>query len=77
VDTPLNYNDKNVTSELLQFSDADGDGNLEECFEDIYKPVLIQGDNHCGYIGFRQPFSNSLIHDGDGAINVVVEDWKS
>jgi hypothetical protein len=76
VDTPLNYNDKNVTSELLQISDADGDGNLEECFEDIYKPVLIEGDNHCGYIGFRQPFSDSLIHDGDGAINVVVGDWK-
>lgn len=73
---PLNYNDKNVTSELPLISYADGDGNLEECFEDIYKPVLMQGDNHCGYIGFRQPFSDSLIHDGDGVINIVVEDWK-
>ena len=42
---------------------------------DIYKPVLVDGDNHCGYIGFRQPFSASLTDDG--AIDVVVEEWKS
>ena len=68
-----NYNDKNVTLELPPISDADGDGNLEECFEDIYKPVLINGDNHCGYIGFRQPFSASLIDDG--VIDVVIKDF--
>ena len=51
-----NYNDINVTSELPPFSDADGDGNIEECFEE-YKPAIVEGDNHCGYIGFRQPFS--------------------
>ena len=39
-----NYNDKNVTLELPPISDADGDSNLEECFEDIYKPVLIKGE---------------------------------
>ena len=49
--------------EILPLSDADGDGNVEECFEE-YKPVIVEGDNHCGYIGFRQPFSNSLIDDG-------------
>ena len=44
-------------------SDADGDGNVEECFEDI-NPAVIWGDNHCGYIGFRQPSAGSLIDDG-------------
>jgi hypothetical protein len=39
---------------------------------DIYKPVLVDGDNHCGYIVFRQPFSASLTDDG--AIDVVVEE---
>lgn len=72
-----NYYDTNVLAEILPLSDADGDGNLEECFEDIYKPVLNEGDNHCGYIGFRLPFSNALIDDGDGAINIVVEDWRN
>ncbi len=45
---------------------------MEECFADI-KPVHIWGDNHCGYIGFRQPFTGSLIDDG--AMNIVVRDW--
>jgi esterase/lipase superfamily enzyme len=69
---PLNYVDINVAYEIPPFSDADGDGNVEECFEDI-KPILVWGDNHCGYIGFRQPLSGSLIDDG--AMNIVVRDW--
>jgi hypothetical protein len=69
---PLNYNDTNVAYEIPPISDADGDGNVEECFEDI-KPVRLWGDNHCGYIGFRQPFEDSLIDDG--AMNIVVRDW--
>jgi hypothetical protein len=69
---PKNYKDINVMNEILALSDADGDGNLEECFEENGL-VLKKGDNHCGYIGFREPFSNSLIDDG--AIDVVVRDW--
>jgi hypothetical protein len=69
---PVNYNETNVAYEIPPFSDADGDGNLEECFEDI-KPVIVRGDNHCGYMGFRQPFLPSLIDDG--AIDIVVRDW--
>jgi hypothetical protein len=33
----------------------------------------VGGDNHCGYIGFRNPFAGSLIDDG--AMNIVVRDW--
>jgi hypothetical protein len=68
-----NYEDVNVIYEIPPFSDADGDGNVEECFEEI-NPVKVWGDNHCGYIGFRQPSSNSLLDDG--AINVIAENWK-
>ena len=74
VNVPSNYNETNVAYEILPFSDADGDGNIEECFEDI-NPVKVWGDNHCGYIGFRQPFSNSLLDDG--AMNVVVDNLKN
>lgn len=70
----FNYADTNVTYEVPPFSDADGDGNIEECFEEI-NLVKIWGDNHCGYIGFRQPLSYPLLDDG--AINVVVENLKS
>lgn len=71
---PFNYNETNVINEITALSDADGDGDVEECFEN-FKPVLVNGDNHCGYIGFRQPFLASLINDG--AINVLVRDWRS
>lgn len=71
---PPNYVDTNVTNEIPVLSDADGDGNLEECFEENGL-ALVKGDNHCGYIGFREPFSNSLIDDG--AIDVVVRDWRN
>jgi hypothetical protein len=71
---PANYNETNVASEIPAISDADGDGNIEECFEE-FKQALKEGNNHCGYIGFRNPFSPQLINDG--AINVVVEDWKN
>jgi hypothetical protein len=71
---PKNYKDTNVMNEIRTISDADGDGNLEECFEENGL-VLKKGDNHCGYIGFREPFSNSLIDNG--AIDVVVRDWEN
>jgi esterase/lipase superfamily enzyme len=71
---PKNYKDTNIMNEILALSDADGDGNLEECFEEN-GVALVKGDNHCGYIGFREPFSNSLLDNG--AIDVVVRDWIS
>ncbi len=66
-----NYIDKNVAYEIPPFSDADGDDNVEECFEDV-NPVKMWGDNHCGYIGFRNDEGSLL---DDGAINIVVRDW--
>jgi hypothetical protein len=75
---PINYIETNVTEAIPPLSDADGDGNLEECFEEyntmlVPDHLLVWGDNHCGYIGFRQPFSASLIDDG--VVNILVEDW--
>jgi hypothetical protein len=69
--TPSNYIDTNVAYEILPFSDADGNGNVEECFENI-KSVQKWGDNHCGYIGFRNDEGSLL---DDGAMNIVVRDW--
>jgi hypothetical protein len=34
------------------------------------------GDNHAGYIGFRNPTNTNLLAD-DGAMNRVVEQWQS
>jgi hypothetical protein len=68
-----NYTDRNVAYEIPPFSDADGDSNVEECFEDV-NLVKLWGDNHCGYIGFRNPLTG-LVSD-DGAMNIVVSEWR-
>ena len=68
----INYTDTNVAYEIPPISDADGDGNIEECFEDI-NVAKLWGDNHCGYIGFRDSVTG-LVTD-DGTINIVTRDW--
>jgi hypothetical protein len=74
LNVPSNYSEANIVYEIPPLSDADGDGNIEECFEDI-NPAKVWGDNHCGYIGFRNSTSGSFLDDG--AMNVVVEDWRN
>lgn len=68
----LNYNDTIVTYEIPPISDADGDGIIEECFEEV-NVAKLWGDNHCGYIGFRNPLIGTI--SDDGAVNIVVRDW--
>jgi hypothetical protein len=91
VDLPSNYNETNVQNEILAIKDADAGAIIEAPFPacDVFKynsisksfdctiSHTIRGDNHKGYIGFRDPNDHSrLISDeGDGAIDVVVSDW--
>jgi hypothetical protein len=65
----LNYKDIDVSYEIPPISDADGDSNSKECFENI-QPSHLWGNNHCGYIGFRNSTSDALIDDG--VMNIVV-----
>jgi hypothetical protein len=69
-----NYNDTNVVYEIPPLSDADGDGNTKECFEDI-QPSRLWGNNHCGYIGFRNSTTGALTDDE--VMDIVVRDWIS
>jgi hypothetical protein len=66
---PSNYNERNVMSEIPPFRMASG----------MYKPFVDNtvsdwGNNHSGYIGFRDV--NGKLKD-DGAINVIIADWKT
>jgi pimeloyl-ACP methyl ester carboxylesterase len=74
LNVPSNYIDTNIVYEIPPFSDADGDSNVEECFENI-NTVKVWGDNHCGYIGYRNSTTGSLLDDG--AMNIVMEDWRN
>ena len=72
VPIPRDYIERQVDSEIPPIQDADGNGKLD-CFDYF---VLLPGDNHCGYIGFRglPPFENIL--RSDGSMDVVVQGIK-
>src|SRR5215211_6186107 len=80
---PSNYHERDVenfipTSFEPDVEDANGDkecdipfssGGFTACF------LSFKGDNHMGYMGYRDPVNNKKIID-PGAIVVVVDDWR-
>ena len=77
VDIPETYSQRNVLSSVDFNNDANGDG-----FCDLIIPfttfctIQRTGDNHLGYIGFRSS-SNHNVLISDGALNIVVRDWRA
>jgi esterase/lipase superfamily enzyme len=69
----LNYTEYNVRFEIPPYSNANGTAQ-PDCLDDR---VVGWGDNHCGYTGFRQPKPFDNILRDDGAVNVVVADWRA
>jgi hypothetical protein len=75
VPSPLNYVDIVVQGQLRSIEDADA---IDGCDFGICELGLEAhvGDNHAGYIGFRNLANTSLLAD-DGAIDVVVANWST
>ncbi|SRR5215204_27921 len=71
---PTNYTQINVQNEILPICDADGDNKPD--FPLVQNMTIRRGDNHGGYFGFRDAANNTKLVD-DGAINVVVDNWKN
>ena len=88
---PANYRDINVQYEIpenpdIDRTDADGDSLCDLPW--VYIPpnwactIALIGDNHKGYIGFRDrgntlnDFSDDILAD-DGAMDLVVDNWKN
>jgi hypothetical protein len=69
--SPANYAERNVKFEIPPLKRASG---LYQSFCD--RAVYGWGDNHCGYIGFREPYPFNRFLKDDGAINVIVDDWR-
>jgi esterase/lipase superfamily enzyme len=67
---PENYTERNVKFEIPPLNRASG---IYQSFCD--NGVHGWGDNHCGYIGFRERYPFSRLLKDDGAINVIAEDW--
>lgn len=69
---PKNYNDIDVTHELAANCDADGDGHPDLPFSK--GNITTTGDNHRGYLGYRD--NTTKLITNDGAIDVVVKGWN-
>jgi pimeloyl-ACP methyl ester carboxylesterase len=73
VPIPQNLREKDVASPGMYYRDADSDGR-ETCFEDLMNwPSVLQ--NHCAYMGVRDPIHRNLLID-DGAMQFVADDWR-
>lgn len=72
---PGNFNQTNVISEIKAIPNADAiDGvDIGLCNNFGYCHVTI-GDNHLGYMGFRNLTDTNKLAD-DGALNVVIKLW--
>jgi hypothetical protein len=86
---PANYTDRNVQDQIpenpedIDMTDANGDYGCD-LPEWIFVPVFPYwiltcsidsvGDNHMGYMGFRDASTETLVDDG--AIDIVVGDWR-
>jgi hypothetical protein len=88
ISIPANYTDRNVQDQIpenpdIDMTDANGDYGCD-LPEWIFVPVFPYwiltcridsvGDNHMGYMGFRDAITKTLVDDG--AIDIVVRDWR-
>ena len=65
---PTNYNQTNVQNQIPADCDSNGDSICD------LSTITVRGDNHFGYIGFRDAVTKGF--KDDGAVDVVVNDWK-
>jgi len=73
---PSNYENIDVQNQIIYERDADNDGDgcdLPNLFNPFICTIRGVGDNHLGYIGFRNS-DNSLMNNG--AIDKVVNTWN-
>jgi esterase/lipase superfamily enzyme len=80
---PSNYAEQDVESSKMQLQDASGIPQ-PECLDFVVPAGWIltrsgwtytETDNHCGYMGFRDPFNlNSIV--SDGAMRSVITSWQ-
>jgi hypothetical protein len=72
---PKNYAEIDVQDQLPLNIDADGDRVCDFRIPGTNICMITEiGDNHRGYLGYRNPDDNSTIID-NGVINIVVDNW--
>jgi pimeloyl-ACP methyl ester carboxylesterase len=71
---PSNYIPINVEDKTAPLCDANGDDKPDLPFKSGSEVGI--GDNHAGYIGFRDATNHNILLD-DGAMNVIVSNWNN
>ena len=74
-DIPRNYMDISVSQQIPNFSDADADGECDLTFNQKCT-INNKGDNHLGYVGFRDLSNNNTVKN-NGAIDIVVNTFRN
>ena len=83
VSTSNNYNERDVEDFIptrfdVDYEDANGDDKCDLPAQTAFGPICpisVKGDNHMGYMGFRNTSNGKIIDTG--AIGVIVDNWKS
>lgn len=81
---PGNYVDIPVTLQIPDTTDddADADGGCDLTYKSLFFPfndvctINIIGDNHLGYVGFRDPANHNTVKN-NGAIDIVVDSFRN
>jgi hypothetical protein len=73
VNEPENYEEYGVIYELPAKQDSDNDGRCDIRNPDRSCSILLSGDNHFGYLGYRDTPTSIF---NNGAIDRVATDWK-
>jgi hypothetical protein len=71
---PKNYDQINVINEIKPIFDADGIGGTEPWLCYVWYCYVDTGDNHLGYMGFRDLSDKNRLAD-NGAMNIVISEW--
>jgi pimeloyl-ACP methyl ester carboxylesterase len=72
---PNNYHQINVEKEIPANDDADGDGKCDYPLGDKCA-VSKEGDNHRGYMGFRNSTDTTKLVN-NGVIDIVIKSWDT
>ena len=77
VQTPTNYHDiEGIEAQIKPGLDADANGEADFGLCLFAVCSSFEGDNHAGYMGYRDRFDEDTIDD-DGVIDLVVQQWQS
>ena len=78
VQTPTNYHDvKDIEEEIKPILDANANNEIDFGLCNFFGFCFAaEGDNHAGYIGYRNLLNHNAISN-DGVMDVVVDHWLS